>query len=43
MILIQYVRFINGLASFQLQTQAMSHRSQQAGYNLPWVELQISK
>jgi hypothetical protein len=33
------VRFINGLANFQLQTQAKSHRSQR-GHNLKLVELQ---
>jgi hypothetical protein len=33
------VRFISGLANFQLQTQAKSRRSQK-GYTLPLVELQ---
>jgi hypothetical protein len=33
------VRFINGMANFQLQTQAKSHRSQK-GYELQLVELQ---
>jgi hypothetical protein len=32
------VRFINGLASFELKTQAKSHRSQR-GYNVQLVEL----
>jgi hypothetical protein len=35
---LQCVRFINGLANFQLHTQAKSHRSQ-SGYNLKLVEL----
>jgi hypothetical protein len=34
------VRFIIGLADFQLATQAMSHRSQHKGYCLPLMELQ---
>jgi hypothetical protein len=33
------VRFINGMANFELHTQAKSHRSQK-GYNLKLVELQ---
>jgi hypothetical protein len=33
------VRFINGLANFELKTQAKSHRSQR-GYNVQLVELQ---
>jgi hypothetical protein len=37
---LQCSRFINGLAKFQLPTQAKSHRSQQNGYNMPLVELQ---
>jgi hypothetical protein len=37
---LQCLRFISGLANFQLQTQAKSHRAQQKGYNLPLVELQ---
>jgi hypothetical protein len=36
---LQYVRFINGLANFDLKTQAKSHRSQK-GYKLLLVELQ---
>jgi hypothetical protein len=36
---LQCVRFINGLANFQLHTQAMSHRSQR-GYSLKFLELQ---
>jgi hypothetical protein len=36
---LQCARFISGLAYFQLQTQAKSHRSQK-GYTLPLVELQ---
>jgi hypothetical protein len=36
---LQCVRFISGLANFQLQTQAKSHRSQQRCYTLPLVEL----
>jgi hypothetical protein len=35
---LQCVRFINGVANFQFQTQAKSHRSQR-GYTLPLVEL----
>jgi hypothetical protein len=35
---LQCARFINGLANFQMQTQAKSHRSQR-GYNLKLVEL----
>jgi hypothetical protein len=35
------IRFINnGLANFQLQTQAKSHRFQQTGCNMPHVESQ---
>jgi hypothetical protein len=36
---VQCVRFINGLANFDLKTQAKSHRSQR-GYNVQLVELQ---
>jgi hypothetical protein len=36
---VQCVRFINGLANFELTTQAKSHRSQK-GYNVTLVELQ---
>jgi hypothetical protein len=36
---VHYVRFINGLANFELKTQAKSNRSQK-GYNLTLVELQ---
>jgi hypothetical protein len=36
---VQCVRFINGLANFELKTQAKSHRSQR-GYNVQLVELQ---
>jgi hypothetical protein len=35
---VQCVRFINGLANFELKTQAKSHRSQR-GYNVQLVEL----
>jgi hypothetical protein len=35
---VQSVRFINGLANFELKTQAKSHRSQR-GYNVQLVEL----
>jgi hypothetical protein len=38
---LQCLRFINGLANFQLHTQAKSHRSQQMGYGLPLIELQF--
>jgi hypothetical protein len=37
---LQCVRFINGLANFELRTQAKSHRSQLKGNSLPLVELQ---
>jgi hypothetical protein len=37
---LQCVRFISGLANFQFQTQAKSHRFQKRGYTLPLVELQ---
>jgi hypothetical protein len=36
---VQCVRFINGLANFELKTRAKSHRSQR-GYNVLLVELQ---
>jgi ADP-ribose pyrophosphatase YjhB (NUDIX family) len=36
---VQCVRFINGMANFELKTQAKSHRSQR-GYNVQLVELQ---
>jgi ADP-ribose pyrophosphatase YjhB (NUDIX family) len=36
---VQCVRFINGLANFELKIQAKSHRSQR-GYNVKLVELQ---
>jgi hypothetical protein len=36
---VQYVRFINGMANFELKTHAKSHRSQR-GYNVQLVELQ---
>jgi hypothetical protein len=36
---VRCVRFINGLANFELKTQAKSHRSQR-GYNVQLVELQ---
>jgi hypothetical protein len=36
---VQCVRFINGLANFELKTHAKSHRSQR-GYNVQLVELQ---
>jgi ADP-ribose pyrophosphatase YjhB (NUDIX family) len=36
---VQCVRFINGLANFELKTQAKSHRFQK-GYNVTLVELQ---
>jgi hypothetical protein len=36
---VQCVRFINGLASFELKTHAKSHRYQR-GYNVQFVELQ---
>jgi hypothetical protein len=35
---LQCVRFISGLAKFQLRTQVKSHRSQQKGHTLPLVE-----
>jgi hypothetical protein len=35
---LQCVRFISGLATLQLQTQAKSYRSQKRGYTLPLVE-----
>jgi hypothetical protein len=36
---VQCVRFINGMANFELKTQAKSNRSQK-GYNVTLVELQ---
>jgi ADP-ribose pyrophosphatase YjhB (NUDIX family) len=36
---VQFVRFINGRANFELKTQAKSHRSQR-GYNVQLVKLQ---
>jgi hypothetical protein len=36
---VQCVRFVNGLANFELKTHAKSHRSQR-GYNVELVELQ---
>jgi uncharacterized membrane protein YgcG len=36
---VQCVRFINGLATFELKTKAKSHRSKR-GYNVQLVELQ---
>jgi hypothetical protein len=36
---LQCVRFIGGLANFQLKTQAKSRPSQDRGYTLPSVEL----
>jgi hypothetical protein len=39
---LQCVRFISGLPNFQLQTHAKSHRSQEKGCILPFVELQHS-
>jgi hypothetical protein len=36
---VQCVRFINGMANFELKTQATSHQSQR-GYNVQHVELQ---
>jgi hypothetical protein len=36
---VQCIRFINGLANFELKTHAKSHRSQR-GYNVQLVELQ---
>jgi hypothetical protein len=40
---IHCIRFINGLANFQLHTHVESHSSQGKDYNMPLVELQISR
>jgi predicted PolB exonuclease-like 3'-5' exonuclease len=37
---LQLIRFINGMANFQLHAHAKSHHSHEKGYNMPVVELQ---